>query len=1029
MVTRKLLSIAVFVALLLVGVSAFAQTTGTLTGTVTTGGSPLPGATVSISSPALQGVRTSVTGVNGDYVFPALPPGKYSVTFELEGMQKVTKHADIRLSETARADADLGVSKVAEAITVTATAPSVLETTQVSTSLTREQVEALPIGRTIAQRIQLAPGVNNAGPNNQTIINGAPSFDNLYLINGVVVNDSIRGQPENLFIEDAVQETTLLTGGVSAEYGRFTGGVVNTITKSGGNDFHGSFRDNLTNPKWSALSAYHDPVTGAAQPKPVDVLNNQYEATLGGFVIRDRLWFFGAGRKFDQQQNNTTSRTNIGYVDDLNNKRYEGKLTGQITSKHSLTASYTHNNTVESANRFGNVVDLRSLTPRELPNWLEAFNYNGVITNSLLVEALYSRRYFAFVGGGGPKDDLINGTLLRDNTTSQRMWSPTFCACDPKSRNNKDYLGKVNYFLTTKSMGSHNIVGGYDDFHELRHENNYQSGSNFRLWGDFSDPAPDGTVYFHANPNTGFVTINPLGQLSQTSDVATRSLFVNDKWDFSNHFSFNLGLRYDKDNARDQSHNSVATSSGFSPRLGLIYDLKGDGRDRISASYSRYLSHIDSGVADSVSVGGNPGSIYFNYRGPEINPLSGGTKGTVVGTPVPTAQVIQMIFDWFNSVGGVNGYKNIDSIFVPGLTSKIVPGGLESPYMDEISAGYGHQIGSAGYVRADIIHRTWKNFYAQFLDASFAKGTSAAGTPVDVSLIGNTDDFKRNYNSLQLQAAYRLFSRVNLGGNYTYSKLRGNVESETFNNATVFAGSPGSTQTQYPEYFGFERNNPVGYLNEDMRHRGTLYGNIDFPVVWGSVNLGAIERFHSGSPYSAVAAIDLRDGTATGPAKGTGIVNPGYATPPSSSNYYFSDRGAFHLPTVFATDLTAQYNLPTFGKVDIFLRADLVNVFNEQKPEYVATAVGNVINTTVYTRRQRATTTDGKAALVAFNPYTTTKPVEYIPGVSDPTKGPYNFQYDVNFGKPINADAYGNASSLNPNQVPRTYRFAVGVRF
>jgi hypothetical protein len=1018
MVIRKL-SIAVFVALLFVGASAFAQTTGTLTGTVTTDGAPLPGATVTISSPAMQGQRNTVSGPNGEYSFAALPPGKYSVSFELEGMQKVTKSADVRLADTARADADLKVTKVAEAITVTATAPSVLETTTVSTSLTREQVEALPIGRTIAQRIQLAPGVNNAGPNNQTIINGAPSYDNLYLINGVVVNDSIRGQPENLFIEDAVQETTLLTGGVSAEYGRFTGGVVSTITKSGGNQFSGSLRDNFTNPAWSAQ-------TPLGETRPHSSLLHQYEGTLGGYFLKDRLWFFGAGRKFDQKQANVTTSTSkvpntpgISYVDDINNKRYEGKLTGQITSKHSLVGSYTHNNSVESANRFGNIVDLRSLTARQLPNWLEDFHYSGVITNSLLVEAQYSRRYFAFVGGGGPKDDLINGTLLRDNTTSERMWSPTFCACDPKTRNNKDLFVKGNYFLSTKSMGSHNIVAGYDEFSELRHENNYQSGSNYRIWGDFSAPlngAPDGTIFFHTDPVHGFFTINPIAQLSRTSNVQTKSGFVNDKWDFSNHFSFNVGARYDADDARDQTHNSVATAKAFSPRLGIIYDIKGDGRNRISANYAKYVSHIDSGVADTVSVAGNPGSIYFNYRGPEINPLD--KNGNVIGTPVPTPQVIQMVFDWFNAAGGVNGYKDINSISVPGLTARLAPGGLRSPSMNEVSAGYGHQIGSSGYVRADVIHRSWRDFYNEVLNTSTGQNIAPNGSKVDVALVGNiTGPFSRNYNGVQLQAAYRLFRRINVGGNYTYSKIRGNVESETFNNATVFAGSPGSTTTFYPEYFAFARNNPTGYLNEDMRHRGTIYGSLDIPIAWGGFNVGAIERFHTGSPYSAVAAIDARPF----------VTNPGYATPPSSSNYYFSDRGAFRLPTVFATDLSVTYTLPTLGKVNVFLRGDLINVLNERNPEYVATNIGNVIETRVYTKRQRAKSTDGVVTFAAFNPFTTT-PVQYIPGKSDPN-GTYNYQLDPNFGRPTNSDAYGNATSLNPNQVPRTYRFAVGLRF
>src|ERR1700736_4723886 len=282
-------------AMLLVSMSAFAQITSTLTGTVTTDGKTLPGVTVTVSSPNLQGTRTTVTGGNGDYNFPSLPPGTYSVAFELEGMQRVTRTSILRLAETSRVDADLAVSKVSEAITVTAAAPSVLETPQVSTNFDAKTIESLPVNRDIVGRVLLAPGVTNTGPNNQIVIHGAQSFDNLYLVNGVVVNENVRGQPQAAVIEDAIQETTLLTGGVSAEYGRFTGGVVNTLTKSGGNDFSGSFRDNFTNPSWAAKSALRDRVTGVAEPKATSTLNQQYEATLGGFILRDRLWFFGAG--------------------------------------------------------------------------------------------------------------------------------------------------------------------------------------------------------------------------------------------------------------------------------------------------------------------------------------------------------------------------------------------------------------------------------------------------------------------------------------------------------------------------------------------------------------------------------------------------------------------------------------------------------------------------------------------------------------------------------------------------------------
>src|SRR5207244_10217635 len=107
-----------------------------------------------------------------------------------------------------------------------------------------DTINALPmLDRSINSITLLSPGVTEAGPNNQITISGSHSFDNLFLLDGVVVNENLRGQPNPVYIEDAIQETTVLTGGVSAEFGRFTGGVVSTVTKSGGNEFSGSARD------------------------------------------------------------------------------------------------------------------------------------------------------------------------------------------------------------------------------------------------------------------------------------------------------------------------------------------------------------------------------------------------------------------------------------------------------------------------------------------------------------------------------------------------------------------------------------------------------------------------------------------------------------------------------------------------------------------------------------------------------------------------------------------------------------------
>ena len=134
----------------------------------------------------------------------------------------------------------------------------------------------------------LAPNVSDNGPGNNIMIAGAVSFGNLFLINGVVVNENLRGQARNVFIEDAIQETKISTASISAEYGRFEGGVVNMVTKSGGNQFNGSFRTSFSNDAWSALT----PFPG---DENIDRIVPTYEATVGGPVSRDRLWFFAAG--------------------------------------------------------------------------------------------------------------------------------------------------------------------------------------------------------------------------------------------------------------------------------------------------------------------------------------------------------------------------------------------------------------------------------------------------------------------------------------------------------------------------------------------------------------------------------------------------------------------------------------------------------------------------------------------------------------------------------------------------------------
>ena len=236
-------------ALLLAAGPVLAQTnpTGTISGKATDQqGLAMPGVTVTVESPALQGVRTAITSTNGDYIFPFLTPGDYTVTFALTGFNTQKQTHRVSPGQTVTVSPSLSVSTLTETLTVTSQATSDIgQGAQVATSFKSDLMNKLPVNRTLNAAVLLAPGVEGSGPNGNIAINGAMSFESLYLINGVVVNENIRGQANDLFIEDALQETAITTAAVSAEYGRFQGGVVSALTKSGGNTLSGSARTTI----------------------------------------------------------------------------------------------------------------------------------------------------------------------------------------------------------------------------------------------------------------------------------------------------------------------------------------------------------------------------------------------------------------------------------------------------------------------------------------------------------------------------------------------------------------------------------------------------------------------------------------------------------------------------------------------------------------------------------------------------------------------------------------------------------------
>ena len=954
-------------------VAAAAQNpTGTISGRVQdSGGLSVAGVTVTARSSSLQGTRTTTTSENGDYRLPLLPPGEYTLTFELARFATQAKTAVVAIAEPVVVDVTLQPAGVTEAVTVQASADSFVRTIENAVSVKQELLNSLPTARTILSAANLAPAVSSTGPDGNLVIAGAMSFESLYLVNGVQVGDNLRREPNTLFIEDAIQETTITTSGVSAEYGRFTGGIVNAITRSGSNRFDGSFRVTLTNDDWRTVSPINE-------PKADDVVPT-FEYTAGGPFAKDRTWFFFAGRNFDESRAEQTGYTNIPYTYGLNEKRFEGKITQSLGAARRLTGSYMSIRTEERNNAFpepAGVMDERTLITRQLPQELLSLNYGGVIGSNLFVEAQFSQRQFTFENAGGTSTDLIQGTQILDQQTGALFWAPAFCGvCGPEERDNRSLLLKGSYFLSTP-RGSHNLVFGYDTFNDIRNVNNHQTGSDYRIYATTTVVDGDTVVPVLLPDFATWIVWFPISQASQGTDFRSHSLFVNDTWRAGDRLTVNLGLRYDKNHGEDAVGQLVANDSAWSPRLGASFDPTGSGDWAINAGYGKYVAAIANSIADSSSPAGTPSVYAFYYLGDPIN---------LTGPLVSTDIALTRMFDWFFANGGTGRTPWLTQL--PGVNTKIRES-LESPHVNEYTVGVSRRLGSRGLLRADVIRRNYGGFYGSRTDTTTGQISNDIGETFDLTLVENTDAVTRNYTALSLQSAYRVGTRVTLGGNYTLSKLYGNINGENVN-----SGPLTSSILQFPEYFDPAWSFPEGHLSGDQRHRVRAWASLDLPVPSrvGRLSIGLLQQVQSGTPYGAVGTIRTQPF----------VTNPGYLEPPDTVNFFFTARDQFRTEAMRRTDLSVNYarRLPGAGRGELFVNAHVLNLFNQFQ---IFDNSGNAINTTVLTA------TDDAERFAPFNPFTTT-----------PVQGTH-WDYGEQFGQPIAADAY---------TLPRTFRFSVGVRF
>ena len=476
----------------------------------------------------------------------------------------------------------------------------------------------------------------------------------------------------------------VLTSGISAEYGRFSGGVVNTITKSGSNQFAGSFRANLYKPDWTTPTPFEkqngQERTGALGD------NTTYETTIGGPIVKDRLWFFYANRVERVADAQTFNVTGIGFDRTTRNDRNLFKLTGTVAPGHVVEGSYMRNATEQGRPSFGFTIDPAAAITRTLPNDLWVATYRGALTSQLFTEFQVSQKALGFRGNGGTLTDIVDSPFIALTQRLAHYNAPYFDAADPQDRDNRQITANATYYLDTPGFGTHSIKGGFEHFRSTLRGGNSQSATGFVFDADYAvdlegKPLLDagGRLVPVFAPGASLIEDwRPIR--GATLDIDTLSFYVNDNWVVGNHWTFNLGLRAEQVDSRATGDIVGVDTRTVVPRLAAAYDPTGTGKVTFQTTYGHYAGKYgEAQFSQNMNVG-RPDLLLGVYTGP-----AGQGRDFAPG------------FDRDNYVTVFGLFPNQNVIFDDQLSS---------PLTKEFTVSGGTTVGDGGYAKVTFVHRT-----------------------------------------------------------------------------------------------------------------------------------------------------------------------------------------------------------------------------------------------------------------------------------------------------------------------------------
>ncbi|MEO5897086.1 MAG: TonB-dependent receptor [Vicinamibacterales bacterium] len=600
---RLLAAYLVILGLLVAPVTARAQTTGTVAGTVRdASGALLPGATITLAGRALQrDLVTTVSGADGVYRIPLLPPGIYDVSVSLSGFVTQTRSAvDVPLNQTATVDFQLPVAGVSETVKVVSDVPLVDVTrSDLTNRVTGRTIDALPLnGRDFVDLIGLVPGAKPEPASTQNAnvqIFGERAGAISFLVDGAENNDPVSGGPQIRFTQDSIREFEVMTTGYEAQFGRAQGGVANIITRSGTNAFNGRAFWFLRNDRFDKANVPNQ------EPPALD--RDQWGGTFSGPIVRQRAFFFGSLEKLDEQRGVNIQQSRIpafvraglatpGGIEDFGILPTTDGFTGfgkvDFTStRHTLTVSVNRSqqdNAGEISSPVAGTIALPSAARTDARDGTSALvRHAATFSPSTFLESTAT-----WIDG-------LSGTNLAAATRAEPILTllasgflQTGAPFGGQSRRDTSRIQFAQALSHHRDgrWGSHDYKLGWD-FNRVALDGHDEVTNDVEYSAAFLSPSAHAINedlfrrLGFAQSAARFFTLsaNPDGSLAIDINSKDTSLFAQDTWHPRGDLTFNYGLRYDYSSLFGGDKNNVV------PRLGLAWDVAGAHKTVVKANF------------------------------------------------------------------------------------------------------------------------------------------------------------------------------------------------------------------------------------------------------------------------------------------------------------------------------------------------------------------------------------------------------------------------------------------------------------